>query len=199
MDTLTDMREGSRTRVVPLPGWVRLLPGGKRDWIHCGVGGSESFLLRCGEEEAGEGHITATGRFEAMALLIMSQQVLWASSATNSPSTHSHLECFLWVIPDSFDNLKRSIVLRVSPKSCESVHIELAGPVLRSRAEYLRCKVEAAPSSSGCTKKCVVGIGFPSIQSRWESLRFAGRERSCYETFMCRFLCVHKISAHLGK
>lgn len=101
---------------------------------------------------SGRRPLTATGHFEAMALLLMSQQVLWASSARNSPLTDCHLECFLWVSPYSFYNLRHSIVLRVSPKSCESVHIELAGPVLRSRTEYLRCKVEAGPSSRGFTK-----------------------------------------------
>lgn len=59
-----------------------------------------------------------------MALLIISPQAL------NSPLADCHLEIFFWVTVYSFYNLKHSIVLRVFPKLCERVHIQLAGPVL---------------------------------------------------------------------
>lgn len=138
--------------LVRLPGWMRLLPGEKRDWIHCGVEGSKSFslFLWCGEEEAGEGHLQPHAILRQWPCLPLACPL--ASSAMNSPLADSHLEFFLWVISYAFYNWKHSKVFRFSPKLCESVHIQLAGPVVWSRMLDLSGKVEAALSSRGFEK-----------------------------------------------
>lgn len=152
MGTLPDMRR-KQNQSCP-SAWVNEASARWEERLNPLWSGGLGILLTTVVRGGGSGRrpLIATGHFEAMALLLMSQQVLWASSARHSPLTDCHLKCFLWVRPYSFYNLRHSIVLRVSPKSWESVHIERAGPVLRSRMACLRCKVEAGPSSRGFTK-----------------------------------------------